>query len=168
MNKTEQLILFSTIFNQNPVDDSETVFFKNLKHDDMLKDIVVFLNNYEMKKHFNLKIDIIQSLNDHGVDIIITTNQLKIGIQLKSNFDVCSSDFATKLKAQLSDSLAHDLDKLYILLCCDLNEKSTRYKVSSIISQISMYKSNYPVIYSPNICYSYFNISNLIKIEEIN
>lgn len=181
MNKQEAITNISTIFNRKSSQDDETIFFENKKHDDLLDIILRYIEN-SSKLIGNPLVYKTQSLNDHGVDLIIEyPNKCKIGIQIKSHFDVKSDDFAVKVKAQLAESQFHGLDKWYLLICCPLKTKEKEFtsKISHLINELSSYKTSYHIIYNPqqskNILCSdtmeeneFRNIKNQYYFEEVN
>lgn len=87
-----------------------------------------------------------------GCGIIEYPNKCKIGIQVKSHFDVTEKEFAAKVKAQFANSKFHGLDKWYLFICSPLTEsggKSYSYKISHLINELSSYKTSYHVVYNP-------------------
>lgn len=153
MTKQEAIINVSTIMNRKSSLDEETDFFSNKKHDDLLE---LFLRYIENSSPLigNPKVIKTQALNDHGVDLIIHyPNTCKIGVQLKSHFDVKGDDFSVKVKVQFAESQYHGLDKWYLLICSPLAEpqgkKSYSSKISHLMNEFSSYKTSYHVVYTP-------------------
>jgi hypothetical protein len=182
MTKQEAIINISTILNRKSSLDEETSFFKNKKHDDLLDLLLRYVENSSALIG-NPKVVKTQSLNDHGVDLIIEyPNKCKIGIQIKSHFDVTEKDFAVKVKAQFADSKFHGLDKWYLLICSPLSEsagKNYSFKISHLINELSGYKTSYHVVYNPQQMVNIFtsgvmtepefrSIKNQYYFEEIN
>jgi len=182
MTKQEAIINISTIFNRKSSLDEETSFFEGKKHDELLDLLSRYIEDSSPLVG-NPRIFKTQALNDHGVDLIIEyPNKCKIGIQIKSHFDVTEKDFAAKVKAQFADSKFHGLDKWYLLICSPLTEsggKSYSYKISHLINELSSYKTAYHVVYNPQQMVNVFtrgvmheqefrNTKNQYYFEEIN
>lgn len=159
MTKQESIVNLSSIFNRGSSKDPDTLFFKDKKHDELLD----LLQDYIQHSSFligNPRVFKTQSLNDHGVDLIVEfPNKSKIGLQIKSHFDVTEKDFAVKVKAQMADSQFHGLDKWYLFICSPINDGTTDYsfKISHLINEFSGYKTTYHVIYSPQQCHNILN-----------
>jgi hypothetical protein len=91
----------------------------------------------------------LQGLNDAGVDILfeLPNSDLKIGIQIKSWYDISEKMFPKKLKSQILEKDKHQCDIYLIAFAGDLTEtKKTKAgkiefyqanRISSIISEIS-------------------------------
>src|ERR1700741_4274819 len=64
--------------------------------------------------------------SDAGVDILVEEPLLgtRVGIQVKSDADVGSSEFTQKTKAQIADSKVWGIDLLVIVLACEPNESN--------------------------------------------
>ncbi|WP_433836253.1 hypothetical protein [Flavobacterium anhuiense] len=152
MTKQEAIVNISTILNRKSSLDSETIFFESKKHDDLLDLILRYIQNSSALIGAP-KIFKTQALNDHGVDLIVEyPNKCKIGIQIKSHYDVSEKDFAMKVKAQFAESQFHALDKWYLMICSPLQETGgTNYssKISHLINELSGYKTSYHVVYNP-------------------
>jgi len=152
MNKQEAIINISTILNRKSSLDKDTSFFEDKKHDDLLDMILRYVEDSSTLIG-NPKVFKTQALNDHGVDLIVEyPNKCKIGIQIKSHFDVSEKDFAVKVKAQFAESKFHGLDKWYLLICASLTgtgKKNYSSKISHLINEFSSYKTSYHVVYSP-------------------
>jgi hypothetical protein len=182
MTKQEAIINISTILNRKSSLDVETSFFTNRKHDDLLDLLLRYIEDSSALIG-NPNVFKTQALNDHGVDLIIEyPNKCKIGIQIKSHFDVKEKDFAVKVKAQFAESQFHGLDKWYLLICSPLFEsggKSHSSKISHLINELSSYKTSYHVVYNPQQMVNFFtggvmaeadfrSIKNQYYFEEIN
>lgn len=153
MTKQESIVNISTILNRKSSSDGETDFFADKNHDDLLDLLLRYIEN-SSPLIGNPKVFKTQSLNDHGVDLIIEyPNTCKIGVQIKSHFDVKGEDFAVKVKSQLAESQYHGLDKWYLLICSPLVEpggkKNYSSKISHLINELSSYKTSYHVVYGP-------------------
>lgn len=158
MTKQEAIVNLSTILNRGASTDADTIYFDKKRHNDLLDELLHYIQN-SSKLIGNPKIFKTQALNDHGVDLIVEfPNGTKIGLQIKSPFDVSQKDFALKVKAQMAESQYHGLDKWYLLICSPLNDGTTDFtaKVSHLISELSSYKTSYHIIYSPQQCCNIF------------
>jgi hypothetical protein len=67
-----------------------------------------------------VRIDDIDGVNDHGVDIILKgiSSGLGVGFQIKSDGDLRAKDFTIKLKGQITDSRKYALELLVIVFAC--------------------------------------------------
>lgn len=152
MGKSETIVNISTIFNRgNSTEEEAQAFFLDKKHDELLQ---LFAQYVESVPNFvgNPKITLSQALNDHGVDVILEfPDTTKIGLQIKSPGDVESKDFAPKVKAQMSESQVHGLDKWYLFICSPIRNDKNDYsmKIATIINELSSYKTSYHVVYNP-------------------
>lgn len=167
MNKQEAVVNLSTIFNRGVSDDSKTDFFKDLSHEKLLGLLIDYITN-SFSLIGNPKITNSQALNDHGVDIIIEfPNNTKVGIQVKSPGDVADKDFVKNVKAQLSESQYHKLDKWYLLICSPIIYKKVNYglRINHLINEFSSYGSSYHTVYNPQQCFNIFN-SKIMSNEE--
>lgn len=152
MGKSETIVNVSTIFNRgNATLAAVQTFFKNKNHDKLISLVNDFLASAS-RLIGNPKITPSQALNDHGVDIIVEfPDTTKIGIQIKSPNDVESKDFAPKVKAQMSESQAHGLDKWYLFICSPIvyDKHDFSMKIGHMVSELSLYKTSYCVVYTP-------------------
>lgn len=138
MTKQETIINISTILKRKSSLDKDTNFFENKKHDNLLDMILRYVEDSSALVG-NPKVFKTQALNDHGVDLIIEyPNRCKIGIQIKSHFDVSEKDFAVKVKAQFAESKFHGLDKWYLLICSPLVESDGKKNYSDKSAILSM------------------------------
>ena len=154
MNKQEAIINLSVLFNRGLSTEAETQYFNSKNHDETVKE---FQDYIQKSVHLlgNPKMSVTQALNDHGVDLLIEfPNLTKVGFQIKSHFDVTEDQFALKVKAQLTDSRFHGLDKWFLLICSPLEDdkKDYRSKISHLINEFSGYKTTYHVVYNPQHC----------------
>jgi len=110
-----------------------------------------------------------QALNDKGVDIILHTNDAKIGFQIKSHFDVNEKNFAANVKRQLAESFMHNLAHYVILIYCPLQNGETSYtdKISHLLSELSQMKTNYHQAYGPTNTVPYFLNPSVVSRDEL-
>jgi len=158
MKKEELVTSISILLNRPSREESDVDYFENKKHDDLVEDLRQYLNSNS--DYIGApKIEVLQGLNDHGVDLILTShNNLKIGFQIKSHVDVKSPDFASNVKRQIAESAFHGIQKLYILICAPFSSGKENYKakISHLLSELSSYKTNYHCTYSPLSCVGLF------------
>lgn len=148
--------------------NNQTDIFDSKKHDSLVQDLEEYLQLN--KKHLGtIKIEITQALNDHGVDLLLDINEsCKIGFQVKSHFDVQETDFASKVKRQLTESLSHGLDKWFLLICAPLIDntgKNFTHKISHLMNEMSMYKTDYFCIFGPKHNAALFN--NISEMDDL-
>lgn len=131
------------LLNRGVQSEEETSFFQDVAHDDLVNALVVYLNNH---RHFlgNCQIESHHALNEKGVDVIVTTDDCKVGFQVKSHFDLKEKDFAAKIKRQFAESFSHNLNYYFILICAPLvtdEGKDYRLKVNNILNEFSFFKN---------------------------
>jgi hypothetical protein len=84
--------------------------------------------------------DVIHGPKESGIDIVVQVSsgsKQKFGIQVKNNDDVKAKDFASKLKAQITESKKHQIQGLILFFAADMTDDSVESKISSILSEIS-------------------------------
>lgn len=157
--KEENLVTsISILLNQPTTDEKDIKYFENKKHDELVDELKQYLlknGDYIGNPH----LEFLQGLNDHGVDLLLKThNNIKVGFQVKSHFDVAENDFAKNLKRQIAESSFHDINKLYILICAPFKSGKNNYKskISHVLSELSGFKTNYHCAYSPTSCIGLF------------
>ncbi len=170
MDKQSSIIGLSIVLNRGLKTEQETACFENVTHDILVEGIKEYL-----LLHANLlgdmHIETSQALNDHGVDLILTSNQVcKIGIQVKSHFDVSEKDFATKVKRQYAESLAHGLDKWYLLICAPMKSGKNDFsgKINHLINELSMFKTKYHCVFGPQYTAEIYKNFQPMSIDEFN
>ena len=167
MEKEDLVTRISILLNKPTSNENDIQYFENKLHDDSVEE----LRQYLIKnKNFigDPQLEFLQGLNDHGVDLILKThNDIKIGFQIKSHVDISHDNFASKVKAQMTESAFHGIHKLYILICSPYVSDGKKYKarISHLLSELSGYKTNYHCSYSPTSCIGLF-LNNEIIDEE--
>jgi hypothetical protein len=151
MSKQGISSVLECLLNRGTGSEEDTYYFSDIKHDVLLNTLKDYLNNH---RHFlgYCHIEVCQALNDRGVDLILTTNNYKIGFQIKSHFDVTEKDFAAKVKRQFAEALSHDLDLYYILICSAMiidGNNNYKMRVTHLLNEIGLYKKVDFVVYSP-------------------
>jgi len=147
----------SCIFDRGMGSIDETSYFAEKSHADLVEEFCSYL---EMHRLFiSNHLEITQALNDRGTDLILNSDNCKLGFQIKSHYDVTENDFAANVKRQQTESLAHGLDKWYLLVCSPLQFRSQDYlgRIQYLLSEISSYKTNYIEVYSPRNAIRFFN-----------
>jgi hypothetical protein len=167
--KHEAIINFSLLINRGFSNPESCEYFENKKHDELISELITYID-----KHKDLigvvNIENTQALNDKGVDIIIILpNQVKIGIQIKSFFDVEEPKFNSNVKRQFADSLSYGLDKWYLLICSPLKvgKKDYSHKIHTLLNELNAYKSNYHVVISPENSLKLFDITTPAITQEM-
>lgn len=157
MTSKQLLKVLFGLFNRGAATAGETSLFKGMAHGELVEKLVAYLNGH---RHFLGYCQIEQShaLNDKGVDIMLTAEAGKVGFQLKSHFDVSEKDFAAKVKRQWAESHAHALDHYFILICSPLADETNDYsqKVSHLLNELSLMKSDYHTAYGPRNAVQFF------------
>lgn len=167
MNSEDLVTRISILLNKPTYDESEVKYFENKRHDDSVEELRQFFMK-NMDYIGNPQFETLQGLNDHGVDLILKTHDnIKIGFQVKSHVDVSKDDFASKVKAQITESAFHGIHKLYLLVCSPYTSGDKNYKsrISHLLSELSSYKTNFCCSYSPSSCVGVF-LDNSKKDEE--
>lgn len=167
MNNKDLITSISILLNQSSINENDILYFENKKHDELVEKLRCYLFNN--KSYIgNPKLEILQGLNDHGVDLLLETHDgLKVGFQVKSHFDVSEKDFSKNLKRQITESSFHNISKLYILICSpyDTGDNNYKPKIANILSELSGFKTNFHCAYSPISCIGLF-INNKTMDEE--
>lgn len=117
--------VISCLLNRGMSPDSETTFFKNLKHDEIINNLICYLNAH---RHFlgTCRLQPTHALNDRGVDLLLITSDEKIGFQIKSDHDVSEDKFAANVKRQFAEALCHSLTHYFVLICAPMEERRSR------------------------------------------
>ena len=113
----------------------KTAFFKGLPHKEIVALLVKWIQMRDSGKMFG---DIIHGLGESGLDIIvqvISPSNPRFGIQVKNNEDVAATDFPTKLKAQITESKAHQIRGLILFFAADVTNSSIERGKSGICYQ---------------------------------
>lgn len=162
MKKSDIITAFSIILDQGVSSDNSTNYFLEQNHDDLVANFFNYITAY-VPYIGNFHPEVTQCINDRGVDLLATGPNWKIGFQIKSQFDVSQDDFARNVKAQMSESYAHGLDKWYLIICCSLLREAGNYqgRVIHLINEISTYSIMYPAVYGPTSAIKYFNNVNI-------
>jgi len=129
------------LFDVRSSPDIETALFSNSEvadHNAICKAIEYWLD--QTKLVFGQAAYIIQnqSLRDSGVDLLIDIplSGFRFGVQIKSHNDIEETNFAKNVKAQVTDSRSHSLNKLIIAFAGDLTHKKQIEKVRGLISEL--------------------------------
>lgn len=171
-NKQDIIINLSIILNRGSSDESELTFFAKKKHDNLVQELRSYI-----EKHKNYightQLEFSQSLNDHGVDLLLKVNEeCKIGFQIKNHSDVKDSDFSQIVKRQMTESLYHQLDKWYLLICSPYKYKNEDYtkKINYLINEFNCYssKTNYHCVFGPQTALRMFKSSELTEKEFVS
>lgn len=158
MKKEDLITSISIILNQPTLNEKDIQYFEKKSHDELVDELKQYLiRNSEFIGEPQL--DFLQGMNDHGVDLLLKTHDnIKVGFQVKSHFDVLQDSFAGKLKSQITESSFHGITQLYILICSPFKSGKDNYKpkISHILSELSGFKTNYHCTFSPTSCISIF------------
>ncbi|MCK9640692.1 MAG: hypothetical protein M0R39_12350 [Prolixibacteraceae bacterium] len=158
MKKEDLITSISILLNQPTLDEKDIQYFDKKNHDELVEELKQYLiKNSEFLGEPQL--EFMQGMNDHGVDLLLKSHDnIKVGFQIKSHFDVSQDTFAGKLKSQITESSFHSINKLYILFCSPFESGKDKYKarISHILSELSGFKTNYHCAYSPVSCIGIF------------
>jgi hypothetical protein len=170
MEKEDLVTRISILLNKPTTNEDDIKYFEKKLHDDSVEE----LRQYLIKNKRLIgdpQLEFLQGLNDHGVDLILKThNNIKIGFQIKSHDDVSRDNFASKVKAQMTESAFHGIHKLYILICSPYESGKDKYKarISHLLSELSSYKTNYHCTYSPVSCVGLFLKNEVVDDESFS
>jgi hypothetical protein len=165
-NNTTRLV--TALLSRGLSDKESTAYFAEVSHDTLLTQFASYLNQH---RHFLgiCHIEQNQALNDKGVDLILQTEDAKIGFQIKSHFDVSEKLFAANVKRQLAESFTHGLTHYFIIVCCPLDYDETSYagKISHLLSELSQMKTSYHQAYGPANAVPYFVNPTVLSRDEL-
>ena len=144
MDKHRIIASISVVLDRGTATEAQINYFSGKKHDDLVAEFRSFLEGHQ-RLLGAAQATIIQGPNDRGTDLIISYGDYKLGFQIKNEGDVAADYFAQKVKSQLSDSLAHGLDKWYLLICAPLKSGNTDLgaKIRHLLSELSAYQNPY-------------------------
>jgi hypothetical protein len=132
-------------------DVAQTGEFRQHSHDSLVTRLQGILEGRLLERP---RISILQSLQDHGCDLLIEwPHRAKYGVQLKSHGDVEEKEFASHTVAQIQESRHHKLERLYVMIAADIREvrkgkrldNANAQKVRGLISRISAMGDPYVV-----------------------
>jgi hypothetical protein len=136
-------------------DVARTEDFRQQRHDPLITRLQERLEDRLLERP---RMSILQSLQDHGVDLLIEwPHRGKYGVQLKSHGDVEEKEFASHTLMQIQDSRQHGLERLYVVIAADIREvrqgnkldNANSQKVRGLISRISSMNDPYVVVLPP-------------------
>ncbi len=160
--------LVTALLSRGLSDKETTACFAEVSHDTLLTQFASYWNQH---RHFLgiCHIEQNQALNDKGVDLILQTEDAKIGFQIKSHFDVSEANFAANVKRQLAESFMHSLTHYIIIICCPLRHGKTNYadKISHLLSELSQMKTSYHQAYGPTNAVPYFLNPTVLSRDEL-
>lgn len=133
----------------------DTSRFVGVPHDEILEAYEYWLQYLKLLIKEPFTIQIIQGLQDEGVDLILEflKSDKKIGLQVKSHNDLKDKKFREKIMAQIAYSKKHGLEKLFVILCADLQNNSQSSKTRNMTSQVSQMQDDYVLIILPQQAY---------------
>lgn len=163
------ILVLKCLLNRGAHSEEETRFFQDIAHDTLVNALVEYLNNHRHLLGY-CQIEVHHALNEKGVDVIVTTDDCKIGFQVKSHFDVTEKDFATKVKRQFAESFSHALNHYFILICAPLvadKGKDYRGKVNNILNELSHFRNVDFDAYGPRTTVGIFRELPKVSREEL-
>lgn len=168
--KTSSIIpILQCLIDRGTRSEHETRFFSNVSHDTLVNTLTNYLNAH---RHFlgYCHIEQRQALNEKGVDLMIETNNCKVGFQVKSHFDITERDFSAKVKRQFAESFSHGLNHYFILVCSAfLKEGKNDYKarVAHLLNELSLFRNVNFDAYGPLTTIGIFKDPPQISREEL-
>lgn len=125
---------------------AETAGFSDVKHDPYLEALQSWLHSYGPNWAEQPTFSITQGLIDRGVDLKVEfkTVGYTVGFQVKSYSDIKDKEFSTKIWQQIGEYRSYNIDRLYVILCGDMTDRSQYQKVRRFIDQIE--QGSYPDI----------------------
>ncbi len=150
--------VLNCLLNRGTTQSTETLFFKDVKHDELVNTLSSYLNAH--RRFLSLcHIENSQALNDKGVDLILKADSSKIGFQIKSHFDVTKKNFNLKVKAQFADALAYGLDHYYVMFCCPIiKDGSVNFgmKMTHLRNELELFQKINFTVYGPQVTAALF------------
>ncbi len=129
------------LLNRGLSNEEDTCWFADVKHADLIQIFLDYLNSH---RHFlgYCHIDSRQALNDRGVDVSLSSDTFKAGFQIKSHFDVASSDFSATVKRQFAEALSYGLSHYYLLICSPLyhGQSDFRMKIAHLLNDVALFQ----------------------------
>ena len=124
----------------------DTAGFKEVKHDAYVEALQGWLHSYGPNWAEQPVIQNLQGLSDRGVDLKakFKTASYNAGFQVKSYNDIDDKDFSRKIWQQIGQSRSYVIDRLYIVLCGDMTNRSHYQKARNL--QASVEQGHYPEI----------------------
>lgn len=95
--------------------------FASMRHDQTAEELVKRLRNL-----FNSRALEVQGPHDSGVDILIVTDNGRIGLQVKSFSDMADQHYLRSIQAQIQDSRRYDLAAYFLLLATSMPKHEPR------------------------------------------
>jgi len=137
------ITILRCLLNRGVSSEDKTQYFSGVSHDALVNALMDYLNN---NRHFlgYCHLEKCHAMNEKGVDLILETDDCKVGFQIKSHFDVTEKDFAAKVKKQFAESFSHGLDHYFILICSSLisdRKPDNLTKLTHLLNDLSLYKN---------------------------
>ena len=143
--KSPIIDLITEILHPTPSKVEDTKQFKGVPHDDILNAYKYWLEYLRLLIREPYTVEILQGLQDAGVDIIVKflKSNLKIGIQVKSYQDLNRPMFQQEVMSQISHSKKHGIEKLLLIPCGDLTNRSHNNKIPNLMSNVDQMNDDY-------------------------
>lgn len=149
--KSSTVSIITDILQPTQSKTEETKQFKGVPHDNILYAYKYWLEYLRLLIREPFTIEILQGLQDAGVDLIIKflKSGSKIGIQVKSYQDLNRPNFQQEVMSQISHSKKHGLEKLLLIPCGDLTNRSHNNKIPNLMSNVSQMNDDYVFFIQP-------------------
>jgi len=135
----EFLERFVAMIQVQPAEPKQTSMFVKTKHEELCLAFSCWFNQLLLLFGDVVQVAITQSLHDDGVDIVVEqlSTKKRMGLQIKSHYDISEKTFHQKIMAQIAVSKKHDLMKLFVILCADLTDQEQLDRTRGLISELS-------------------------------
>jgi len=143
--KSSIIDVITETLHPTPSKVEDTKQFKGVPHDDILNAYKYWLEYLRLLIREPYTVEILQGLQDAGVDIIIKflKSNSKIGIQVKSYQDLNRPMFQQEVMSQISHSKKHGIEKLLLIPCGDLTNRSHNNKIPNLMSNVDQMNDDY-------------------------
>jgi hypothetical protein len=146
MTPEEFLDRFIAMLQVQPAVPERTHAFLETKHEELCLALLSWFNQLLLLFGDVVQVAITQGLHDEGVDLLVEqlSTHKRIGLQVKSYFDISEKDFHQKVLSQITASKKHDLMRLFVILCADLTDPTQLNRSRGLVSELSQ-MDNYAV-----------------------
>lgn len=144
--------LISDILIPPSLPTKQTSQFKGIPHDEILYAYKYWIEYLKLLLPEPMSIEILQGRQDEGVDLVVKflSSGKKIGLQVKSYAEIKQDTFQSTIMAQITRSKKHNLSKLLVIPCGDLENRSHSSKIRNLMSQIDQLQDgDYALVIQP-------------------
>lgn len=143
--KSSIIDIITKILEPDQAKIADTKQFKGVPHVKILEAYRYWLEYLKLLIKEPYTVEILQGLQDAGVDLVIKflKSDVKIGLQVKSYQDLQQEDFQQAVMSQISHSKKHGIEKLLLIPCGDLTNRSHNNKIPNLMSNVDQMNDNY-------------------------